>query len=169
MSTSNKILEAVAAGKIIKFSPYVGSDPVFRTMYLSANGMEPIIELEHGDDEWTQRLWKLRAALEVFVTQAEIDIRYLKPLRPFKRGVWEIKNKRPRPSLRVFCMFIKRDCLFVSHIRERPQLDSYEYKQQIMRTRQRWRTIFPDLEPRISLSGSLQQMVTGGHDEFLFT
>jgi len=166
MSTKGLISEALLAGKIVKHVPYVSRDKELRTLYLHSQGMQEVVDLEHSDDKWVQRLWELRFHLDHFVTGTLIDPNYLKPLQPPSKGVYEIRNRRPKPSIRAFGMFLQKDCLFLSHFCERAPLKgggkNYQFHQEITKSRQFFRQVFPNLGVK---TGSITELVTGGQDE----
>ena len=74
-----------------------------------------ILNSEEGDSEWERRVGELRADLEVFVTQDEIDQRYLFLLYPARDAVWEIRSVRTEPSIRVLGSFAQKDTFVAMH------------------------------------------------------
>lgn len=116
---------------------------------------------QHSSDAETIRYVALRAQLEVFIGDAVVASSYLKPLSPRNKGVWEIKNKRPKPSLRVFGLFASRDVFIGTHHQLRPSLGGFGtpmWKEQIRVARYEWRQLFGDAEPLI---GDLDEVISG--------
>ncbi|MGB6451481.1 MAG: hypothetical protein WBE92_12080, partial [Steroidobacteraceae bacterium] len=116
---------------------------------------------QHSSDAETTRYAVLQAQLEVFVGDEVIASSYMKPLSPRNKGVWEIKNKRPKPSLRVFGLFASRDVFIGTHHQLRPPLGRFGtpmWKEQIRVARYQWRQLFGDSEPLI---GELNEVISG--------
>lgn len=173
MSIKDDLFTAVQNGVVVRLTPYISRDRPLRALLMHSEGMEEIVNLEHGDDDWTQRLWELRADLEHFIFSPNIDCNYLKPLNPRSKGVYEIRSRRPKPSIRVFGMFIAKDVFFITHYAKRAELGggwkNHEFKQEIHKCRAAWRTVFPGYAAKISESGGIKDLVTGGQDEKLLS
>lgn len=80
-------------------------------------------ELENGrkdEDEKVRQRWaKLEAAMIHFVENGRMTNRLLKQLDPPKFEHWELVNKKPRPSLRVFGRFALPDVFIGTHVKVR--------------------------------------------------
>lgn len=102
----------------------------------------------------------LQADLEIFVTGALVTSSYLKPLRPSQKAVWEIRSKRPAPSIRILGMFASRDVFIATNHQLRSVLgkfDSIEWKEASRLARYEFRKLF-DEDP---LVGELHELVSG--------
>jgi hypothetical protein len=108
-----------------------------------------------------ERYIALQARLEVFVSGDPITNHYLKPLDPISDGVWEIVNKKPRPSLRVFGLFVCRDVFIATHHQVRPDLGKRgtpQWKREVRRALHEWKCLFDSEAPVI---GKLHEVATG--------
>ena len=80
-------------------------------------------ELEKGksdpDEKVRQRLAQLEAAMIHFVENGRMTERLMKQLKPPKFEHWELINRKPRPSLRVFGRFALPDVFIGTHVKPR--------------------------------------------------
>ena len=114
----------------------------------------------HSDRSDANRYAALRARLEVFIGGDPITNTYLKALRPTRNGVWEIVNKKPKPSLRVFGLFVTRDVFIATHHQRRDVLGGFQtpmWKEEIRRARHEWTQLFNNAP----LLGALHEVVSG--------
>ncbi len=114
----------------------------------------------HADPVEASRCAALRARLEVFIGGDPITNTYLKALRPTRNAVWEIVNKKPKPSLRVFGLFVTRDVFIATHHQRRDLLGGFQtpmWKEEVRRARHEWYQLFEN-DP---LLGSLHEVVSG--------
>ena len=108
----------------------------------------------------TDRYNSLQADLEIFVTGAPVTSSYLKPLRPRHKGVWEIRSKRPTPSIRILGMFASRDVFVATNHQLRAALgrfNSIEWKEASRLARHEFRSLLGD-DPIV---GELHELVSG--------
>lgn len=74
------------------------------------------------DEKIRQRWAALLAAIGGFVEGARMDSNILKQLEPYKYEHWWLRNRRPRPSLRVFGRFAEPNVFIGTHVEERSGL-----------------------------------------------
>lgn len=101
------------------------------------------ITLGRGDaDKNVRQRWAaLEAAFSHFVEGGRIDREFLKPLEPFKYEHWTLRNRKPRPSLRVFGRFAAPDVFVATHVVERTDLKgkwSPEYEREKLVCEDHW-------------------------------
>ena len=157
MSIGQELLSAIQNGQIVRLKPLV-PDFEYRRLYL-VSGLYSEIMDNDGDDEHSQRMAALRASLEIFITSSTLDRNYIKFLDPESKGVIEILNKRPKPSLRVFGMFIEEKKLLLTHFAIRKQLGgwkSYPFKQEIQKCRQTRSHILPNIR---AVTGDIKDLI----------
>ncbi len=98
--------------------------------------------LKRDIEETIKRFAKLKSDLDTFLISPTIDAKYMKQLLPTGKGVYEIRSVRPKPSIRVFGRFVRKDVFLATHYEERNGLGgfkSYEFTQEISRCRKIWR------------------------------
>ncbi len=83
-------------------------------------------ELEEGKADLEQKVrqrWaKLEAAMVHFVEKGRMTERLIKQLQPPKFEHWELIDKKPRPSLRVFGRFVHPDVFIGTHVKLRKRM-----------------------------------------------
>lgn len=130
-----------AAGATIRRAMFVGEQ-----LWKELNSPE-------GDAEWEERIGRLRADLELFVTESAIAPRYLFLLYPARDAVWEIRSIRDRPSLRVMGLFPEMDVLVSTNHARREDLGGWQSRD--WKTVKRmalsvWRKLFPTYDPLVT-------------------
>jgi hypothetical protein len=97
------------------------------------------------EDEVVRQRWaKLEAAMQFFVEEGYMTEQLLKQLAPYKFEHWEMINKKPRPSLRVFGRFAKPDVFVGTHVRKRSDLKgkwSIEFELEKLVCEQHWEAV----------------------------
>ncbi|GLS39378.1 hypothetical protein GCM10010869_49750 [Mesorhizobium tianshanense] len=74
-------------------------------------------------DEGERRIWAaLQAAISHFVEGGRITDDLMKQLIPRKYEHWELRSRKPRPSLRVFGRFAMPDVFVGTHVERRDTL-----------------------------------------------
>jgi len=93
--------------------------------------------LEQGradsDKKVRQRWAELEAAMIHFVENGRVTADLLKQLQPPKYEHWELRNRRPKPSLRVFGRFALPNVFVGTHVKRREELSgmwSAEFEQE---------------------------------------
>jgi hypothetical protein len=69
-------------------------------------------------DRWA----RLEASISYFIEGRYVTDDFIKQLKPPKFEHWELKSRKPRPSLRVFGRFAKADIFVGTHVVPRPDL-----------------------------------------------
>lgn len=64
----------------------------------------------------------LEAFLETYVEGGMVTRHFMKPWSPKEGEIWTVRNKRPRPSLRVFGRFAMPDVFVATHVATRKEL-----------------------------------------------
>jgi hypothetical protein len=100
MSIEDEILDRVRRGMLWPLQPKAAGATIRRALFVGERLWAELNSPE-GDEEWEDRIGRLRADLEIFVTEPSITARYLFLLYPAADAVWEIRSVRDRPSLRV--------------------------------------------------------------------
>lgn len=106
----------------------------------------------------TVRMMRVRADLDIFSTGQLIVVAsgktnkgYMKHLDPPGDGIWEIRCRDPKPSIRVFGMFARVDVLVITNCKDRYSLgeeDSREWRDELLRCKTEWRKLFPTYQPQ---------------------
>lgn len=155
--------EGVRLGRIVAMSP---PEPPIRMLYVTRKLRKDIDALaDSHDDRVAERYAQLIAAMERFVWDPNLPPNYLKWLDPKSDGLWEIKNRKPQPSIRVFGMFLLKDLLICTAISEREALGakgSFAWKQIIHYARTEWNRLFT-VKPIIGDHDSVYS-----NDDYLF-
>lgn len=155
-------------GRLIELRPFVSTDIKIRSMYLRRELHHDIFRNRRHEKD-IERFAQLQADLDMFLTSTTIDPQYLYGLTPISDGVWEIRSKRPRPSIRVFGLFSSKDTFIATHYKERAGLggwNSAEWKIEIRRSLAIWRQLFPAYQP--INSDDINQLISGAIDEQYF-
>jgi hypothetical protein len=134
-------------------------------MFLTAD-LHAALTPTHGAQADKERYMALRARLEHFVTSPVITKGYVKPLRPRADCVWEIVDRRPKPSLRVFGLFATKDVFIATNCQRRSALGPIgtpQWTTEIRQSRFQWRSLFEEnsevqFEPML---GRLDEVITG--------
>jgi hypothetical protein len=123
MLIDDAIEAAKAAGKLFPARPvaawagepraFLMCEPLFRSVQ---NGRAA------GSEKKRQRWATLEAAMAHFVEGGFITDDLLKQLKPEKYEHWELRSRKPRPSLRVFGRFAKPDVFIGTHVDRRNRL-----------------------------------------------
>jgi hypothetical protein len=102
-------------------------------------------ELEKGKLEKNvaiRQTWaRLEAAMVHFVEGGRVTEDLLKQLIPFKFEHWELRSRRPRPSLRVFGRFRLPNVFVGTHVKERTSLGgmwSQQFEHEKLVCEQHW-------------------------------
>ena len=107
----------------------------------------PLVEaIENGrsdPDEGVRKRWaRLEAAFAHFIEGGDITENLIKQLRPEKFEHWELRSRKPRPSLRVFGRFAKPSVFIGTHVVPRARLggmNSAQFEQEKLVCEDHWR------------------------------
>ena len=149
-----------SAGRLRRLIPRSVDLPLRRPIFLR-HELHRTLFGEQTSAEDTARYMALRARLEMFIGDEVIASSYMKPLVPYRNGVWEILNKKPNPSLRVFGLFATRDVFIGTHHQLRSALGSFStpmWKDEIRRARHEWDQLFEGIDPVV---GKLHEVISG--------
>lgn len=153
---------------IFPLLPRVTGAPVRRALFVE-EGLQKVLSSPEGDAEWEKRVGELRADLEVFVTEAVFDSKYMFLLYPYKDAVWEIRSTRSNPSIRVLGLFAMKDVFIATNFALREDLggwQSREWKQVKRKARATWRRLFNTYRPIVTFD--IKQVATGALDDRYF-
>lgn len=149
MSIEDEILSLVGNGRLHEVEPTAG--PWVRELFVPA---ELHKELEHyGEDP---RIAHLRARLNVYLNGHIVVVGSGRSKRGLMKKllkcdeVWEFIDKKPRPSLRMFCRFASPNILVGTHIVERRWLlgfNSLRWRTEQRRCVAEWRKVLPTYTP----------------------
>ena len=163
MSITEAIWEQLNKKTIVELRPYIPTEKKLRAMYIETALHEEITR-DRDNDKETERFARLEADLQVFLTSPTIDSSYLFGLSPPGKEVWEIRSKRPRPSIRIFGRFSGKDSFVATHYVKRSLLGGWntlEWKEEIRKSRQIWNRLFPGYRPQ---GGEIHDLVSGALD-----
>jgi len=149
MSIRDAIKTQFTEGRLRLALPSAPGEAAQRAMFVTDDVWAQIFGSE-GDHAWEQRVGRLLADLDVFITGQPIHPKYLYLLFPPGEGVWEIKSVRPRPSIRILGQFAERDVFIVTCIALRERLggwQSQEWKTARRAAKASWRRLFPSYDP----------------------
>lgn len=74
------------------------------------------------DEKERQRWASLEAAISYFIEGGYVTQDLIKQLRDYKYEHWQLRNRRPRPSIRVFGRFIEPNVFVGTHLQRRDGL-----------------------------------------------
>lgn len=144
MSTDAILKMAVESGQLVLLTPISPRAMKRRALYVTED-IWRMMEGEVLDEITEERLGRLRADLETFVTEADLYPHYLYWLTPKSDLVWEIRSIADEPTLRVLGRFVMRDVFVALTIEERSELggwESFSWRRAKRTTIQRWGAMF---------------------------
>lgn len=162
MSIQEEIWEQVGNGSLVELRPDRIDEGKPRRMYLTTELYEELT-MERDTLKEMERYANLEADLKVFLVSPTIDPKYLFGLTPAGKGVWEIRSRRHKPSIRVFGQFAAKDTFIATHCALRPKLGgwkSFEFKREIHKSRQTWNKLFT----YPAVIADIHDLVTGAID-----
>ncbi len=168
MSIQDEIVDKVAAGMLFALVPRAAGAPIRRAMFV-AEALWNELNSPEGDPAWDERIGRLIADLEVFVTEASIVPKYLFLLYPACDAVWEIRSAKDDPSLRVLGLFPFRDVFVSTGCARREVLGGWQSRQwkTVKRAaRAMWRTLFPTYNP--ILTTDAKRVCSGATNEIFY-
>lgn len=130
MLTCEAIELAKLNGTLVPVQPIVAWEGSPRALLMCAQLWEAVQEGRQAASEKERQMWaRLEAAFSFFVEGGLITADFLKQLRPKKFEHWEIRSRRPRPSLRVFGRFALPDVFVATHVKHRMELGGMNSRQ----------------------------------------
>lgn len=161
ISIGEEIIDRVGRGMLFPLLPYVPGEAPLRAM-LVGEKLWRVLESPEGDENWERRVGELRADLEVFVTQPDIEPKYLFLLFPAPEAVWEIRSTGSDPSIRVLGLFAEKDVFVATNFALRSCLGGWQsraWKAVKGNAKAIWRVIFGPYNPVVTTN--VHDLVTG--------
>jgi hypothetical protein len=125
MSIEDEIVDRVERKMLFPLIPKAAGATVRRAMFIE-EALWTELNSAEGDPVWDERIGRLRADLEVFVTEEEITPKYLFLLFPKTDRVWEIRSVQERPSIRVLGLFPTKDVFISTNYALREALEGWQ-------------------------------------------
>lgn len=157
MSIEDEIRDRCGRGMLFPLLPLAPGATIRRALFLGEELYEAL-NSEEGDEEWEERIGHLLADLENFVTSRELSPKFIFLLYPARDCVWEIRSRRPSPSIRALGLFAAKDTLIVTNMALREWLggwNSREWKQVKRKAQAVWRHLFSPYNPINETKASL--------------
>ena len=168
MSIEDEILDKHKRGMLFPILPKAAGAPIRRAMFV-AEGLWNELNSTEGDPEWDERIGRLRADLEVFVTEASIGPKYLFLLYPSADAVWEIRSVQDSPSIRVLGLFPAADIFVSTNYALREALEGWQtraWKTVKRMAKAVWRALFGTYRPIVTTNA--KQVCSGATDEIFY-
>jgi hypothetical protein len=152
MSIDDVLIRLAEADRLVPLPRSVPTAERCRAVFLGSALHQQILQPASLDIDEI-RAAHLLADLQSFAEGMDVGVPgFLKPLSGGRDGVWEIRRRKPRPSLRVFALFGRRDVLVLTHAITRNALAGRSdpaWRTEIRRARFLWRQLLPDHAPLI--------------------
>lgn len=117
------IESAVADGRLVAIRPVVPWAGTPRGFLVCAPLRDQMHSGKSDPDPKMRGRWAtLEAAMSFFVEGNYVTEGLIKQLKPEKFEHWELRSRKPRPSMRVFGRFAARDVFIGTHVRLRQEL-----------------------------------------------
>lgn len=149
MSIRSEIKAGIQDGRLVILRSTNRYESARRVLIMPSELVKGITNASSGLT--AKRYIALCADLDRYIEGRFIDDAYMKPLSPrLAEEVWEIKSRRPEPSLRLLGRFAEKDVFVAFVCEERGPLGekgSEEWKRVIRRTKAKWRTMFQSYTP----------------------
>lgn len=143
MSIQDEIKAAKANQLLRAAEPTIPGSPKLRVFLMCKPLVEAIERGRSGDD---YRRWaNLEAQISHFVEGGYVNWNLMKWLDPQEAEHWELRNRRPRPSLRVFGRFAKPDVFVGTHVALRKKLGgkwSNQWIGEVLEIEEIWSDLF---------------------------
>jgi len=123
MLIHDAIKRARRNGKLVLAKPIADWAGEPRAFLMCRPLYDVLLKGRSDEDETKRRRWAtLEAAMSLFVEGGFISDDLIKQLDPPKFEHWELRSRRPKPSVRVFGRFAMPDVFIGTHLEERPKL-----------------------------------------------
>src|SRR6185437_13256081 len=168
MSIEDEIDDKVQRGMLFPLLPQAAGAPVRRALFVE-EWLWKDLNSPEGDEEWDRRIAKVRADLEIFVTEETITPKYLFLLFKAIEGVWEIRCVRDDPSIRVLGLFPLEDVFVSTNFARRDALggwNSRAWRDVKVMARVIWRKLFLTYRPVITTN--VKEVCSGATDEIFY-
>ena len=158
MSIGGEIQNRVAEGRLFYVRPRAPGAAERRVMLVS-EWLNELLESDVVAD--VERIARLEAQLSHFVEGGVVDPSYIRRLRKPAHALFEIRSRRPRPSIRVFGRFADKDVFISLNAALRAPLGgrgSRPWRDEIVRSHVLWHQLFPTYD---ALDGqSLHELIS---------
>jgi hypothetical protein len=169
MSIDDEIIDRMNRGMLFLLVPQAAGAPIRRVLFVEEWLWKELRPTE-GDTEWDMRLARIRADLEMFVTEETITPKYLFLLFRAIEAVWEIRCVRDDPSIRVLGLFAKKDVFVTTNFVRRDALggkwNSPEWRTVKRMARAMWRKLFHSYQPLSTTN--VHEACSGATDEIFY-
>jgi hypothetical protein len=134
MSIDEEIMLAIERGELVSALPSYPGLPEPRA-FLMCRPLFEAIEAGRNSEE-LDRWAALESQISTFVEGGYVNWDFMRWLQPQDAEHWELRNTRPRPSLRVFGRFAKPNVFVGTHVTERKPLggrNSHQWVAEVLR------------------------------------
>ena len=142
MLTHDAIERAKATGHLTPVAPMVNWSGTVRVILMCRPVVDAISEGRATPEAGERQRWAaLEATFSRFIEGGRVDANVMRQLNEPKFEHWEIKNRRPRPGMRVFGRFALPDVFVATHIKDRNGLkgmNSLEYEMEKLVCEAHW-------------------------------
>lgn len=143
MLTEDAIKEAIRAGRLFRAKPTVWWAAEPRAFLMCVPLKTAIDEGKAGfGGELGNRWARLEADISHFIEGGYVTEDLVKQLKPARYEHWELRSRKPQPSLRVFGRFAMPDVFVGTHVVPRPLLKgmwSLEFEQEKLQCEEWWK------------------------------
>jgi len=158
MSIYDELIYRVNEGRLFRLLPELPRIGLVRQTFISQE-IRNLCEGPWHSAAWEARCGSLRADLDRFIGGDVIPVAakpyrgktsYLKRLDPDSDEVWEIRSRDPKPGIRVFGRFARKDVFVALTWEEREPLlgpGSREWRDARVACKTEWTKLFPAYEP----------------------
>tara|TARA_R110002110_G_scaffold11824_9_gene56624 strand:+ start:918 stop:1442 length:525 start_codon:yes stop_codon:yes gene_type:complete len=123
MLTEDLLKSAVKAKRLVVAEPIEAWAPQPRKFLMCPALAHEIEQGRQSSDEKERQRWAvLEASISHFIEGGIVTEDLLKQLQPYKYEHWELRSRKPKPSLRIFGRFALPDVFVGTHIRPREML-----------------------------------------------
>lgn len=123
MLTTDEISRAKADGRLFPALPIAKWQGTPRALLMCTALWNAIEEGRREQKDEQRAVWaRLEAAFSHFIEGGLVTNDFLKQLKPEKYEHWEIRSRKPRPSMRVFGRFAMPDVFIATHVVRRSEL-----------------------------------------------
>lgn len=123
MLIGDEVRQAYKKGKLFPARPIVNWAGEPRAFFMCQPLYDAVQNGKQSLDESERQRWaKLEAQMGTFVEGGYVNDDLVKQLQPPKYEHWELKSRKPRPSLRVFGRFAEPDVFIGTHVLPRDGL-----------------------------------------------
>jgi len=150
MSIEDEIVDKVERKMLYPLIPKAAGTTIRRAMFIGEDLWATLNAPPGENAEWEDRIGRLQADLEVFVTEQNITPSYLFLLCPSSEAVWEIRSVRDQPSLRVLGLFPLKDTFVSTNLAKREDLGGWQSRAWVevkKAARAIWRKLFSTYRP----------------------